>query len=55
VTVIPDWPDGTPGELRLWAHRVTDDGESEPLEARIEPSEGDAGTRTIVLGSAARS
>ena len=50
VTLTPDWPAGAP-ELNLWAHRVTAEGESEPLDVRVEPDAGGATSIAIVLGS----
>jgi hypothetical protein len=41
VTLTPEWPAGAPAELKLWAHRVTADDESQPLEWRTEIVEGD--------------
>lgn len=52
VTLTPQWPPGgAPAELRLWAHRVTAEAESEPLDARIDPDAGGAGSIAIVIGT----
>ena len=53
VTVTPQWPDGAATEVHLWAHRVTAEDESEPLEAQIEPDDGAARSIAVVLGSRA--
>jgi hypothetical protein len=50
VTLTPEWPAGAPPELNLWAHRVTAEDESEPLEAQLEPDETAAPSIAIVLG-----
>jgi DNA-binding MarR family transcriptional regulator len=50
VTLTPQWPAGSPPELKLWAHRVTADDESEPLEAQLELDETAASSIAIVLG-----
>jgi amino acid permease len=53
VRFTPDWPGwsaaapGVPGELKLWAHRITAEGESEPLAASLERDPG--GERFVLV------
>ncbi|MEV4420408.1 hypothetical protein AB0L40_10605 [Patulibacter sp. NPDC049589] len=43
ATFTPAWnPDRRPAQLRVWAHRVTDEDESEPLAARLQRGDGAA-------------
>jgi len=44
LTVAPD--PAASGELKVWAHRVTAEEESEPLDVRVQRA---AGVVTIVL------
>ena len=55
VTVTPQWPAGTATKVHLWAHRVTAEDESEPLDAHIEPDPSAAPSIAIVLGQPAAS
>ena len=56
VTVTPSWPDPVPAALKVWAHRITDEDESEPIGARVLTHAGgdphevtlDAGGEAIV-------
>ncbi len=50
LTFTPDWAAvgaSEPGELKLWAHRITAEGESEPLIAELERDR--AGACVLVL------
>jgi amino acid permease len=35
VTVTPSWQAPRPAEVKVWAHRITDEDESEPIAARL--------------------
>jgi hypothetical protein len=51
VTLTPDWPAAAPAELKLWAHRVTADDESEPLAARLDETGAPQSICVLVSGA----
>ena len=54
VRFVPDWASAgaaAPGELKVWAHRITAEDESEPLAVTLAYGDGD-GAASVVLDPA---